>query len=281
MIDLLDAGAAPAVVIAAAIAVNARLVLYSATMAPHWRGTSPWWQALAAYLLVEPSLAVGLDGYEPQTPSRRGARHLHYLGGASLLWVAWLACHRRRRHRRRPPPRRPAPRARHPALPRRRGRRARSRRPSRVAPRAPRRWSPSSAIGAPLHLGVLIAIAAGIAAGLRAEARPSDERLVRRRRRRAVQLPVPGQHARARRPHRRPRRGRARRPVRGSRRLRRARRHRARERRRRRPAPTPSRRSARSPPAPSPPTGRGSSQAALLVGMPTLWVLTALTSFSN
>jgi predicted branched-subunit amino acid permease len=88
-IQLLDGGAGPAVVVVAALAINLRLVLYSATMARHWHGTSRWWQALGAYLLVDPSLAVGVDGYE-RNPDR-AAGHLHYLGGAVVLWVAWLA----------------------------------------------------------------------------------------------------------------------------------------------------------------------------------------------
>jgi predicted branched-subunit amino acid permease len=88
VIDLLGAGAAPVVVVAAALAINARLVLYSATMAPRWRATPRSWRALAAYLLVEPSLAVGIDGYDRTADPERG--HRHYLGGAVLLWVAWL-----------------------------------------------------------------------------------------------------------------------------------------------------------------------------------------------
>ena len=47
-IQLLDSGAAPAVAIVAGLAVNLRLVLYSATMARHWQGAPHWWQALAA-----------------------------------------------------------------------------------------------------------------------------------------------------------------------------------------------------------------------------------------
>lgn len=87
-IHLLDSGAAPVVVIAAALAINLRLVLYSATMAPHWRGTPRWWQALAGYLLVDPSLAVGVDGYE--RAGDRSHAHAHYLGAGALLWVTWL-----------------------------------------------------------------------------------------------------------------------------------------------------------------------------------------------
>jgi predicted branched-subunit amino acid permease len=88
-IQLLDGGAAPLAVVAAALAINLRLVLYSATMAPHWRGTSRWWQALAAAVLVDPTLAVGVDGYVGAGDRRHG--HLRYAGAAGVLFLTWIA----------------------------------------------------------------------------------------------------------------------------------------------------------------------------------------------
>ncbi len=88
-IEMLDAGAAAIVVVAAALIINIRLILYSATMARYWRGTPWWWRFVAAYLLIDPSLAVGLDGYARLVD--RGRAHAHYFGGAVLLWVSWLA----------------------------------------------------------------------------------------------------------------------------------------------------------------------------------------------
>jgi predicted branched-subunit amino acid permease len=38
-IEMLDAGAGPIVVVVAALIINIRLILYSATMARHWRRT--------------------------------------------------------------------------------------------------------------------------------------------------------------------------------------------------------------------------------------------------
>jgi predicted branched-subunit amino acid permease len=75
-IGMLSAGAAPMAVVAVA------------TMARHWRGTPWWWRLAAGYLLVDPSVAVGLDGYRRLG---RGRGHAHYLGGAVVLWVCWLA----------------------------------------------------------------------------------------------------------------------------------------------------------------------------------------------
>jgi predicted branched-subunit amino acid permease len=88
-IQMLDAGAAPIVVVAAALIINIRLILYSATMARYWRGAPWWWRFVAAYLLIDPSLAVGVDGYARLVD--RGRAHAHYLGGAVLLWASWLA----------------------------------------------------------------------------------------------------------------------------------------------------------------------------------------------
>ena len=87
-IGMLAAGAAPMAVVAVALVINVRLIFYSATMARHWRGTPWWWRLTASYLLVDPSVAVGLEGYRRLG---RGRGHAHYLGGAVLLWVCWLA----------------------------------------------------------------------------------------------------------------------------------------------------------------------------------------------
>jgi predicted branched-subunit amino acid permease len=88
-IQLLDSGAAAPVALAAALAVNVRLVLYSATMAGHWQGTPRWWRAMAAALLIDPTLSVGVAGYERAATPRQG--HLHYMGGAVTLLAAWVA----------------------------------------------------------------------------------------------------------------------------------------------------------------------------------------------
>lgn len=98
-IQMLGAGAAPVAVIMTVIVINLRLVIYSAAMAPYWRGMPLWWRLLGGYLLVDPSFVVGIQRYgrgrdarppEPARPDRRGA-HAYYLGGAMALWVAWIA----------------------------------------------------------------------------------------------------------------------------------------------------------------------------------------------
>jgi predicted branched-subunit amino acid permease len=87
-IEMLDAGTAPIVVVITALVINLRLILYSGAIAAHWRGTPRWWRAMAAYLLVDPSFAVGIDRY--QRPGDRSDAHRYYLGGAITLWITWL-----------------------------------------------------------------------------------------------------------------------------------------------------------------------------------------------
>ena len=83
------AGSASAVVVVASVAViNLRLALYSASMAPHWRGTSKAWRLVASYLLIDPSFVVGIQSYDGSRPPRQA--HLHYLGAALVLWAGWL-----------------------------------------------------------------------------------------------------------------------------------------------------------------------------------------------
>lgn len=87
-IQMLDAGATAAAVVVTVVVINLRLILYSAAISRYWRGTPLWWRLLGAYLLVDPSFVVGNDRYA--TTADRRAGHAHYLGGAAVLWVGWL-----------------------------------------------------------------------------------------------------------------------------------------------------------------------------------------------
>ncbi len=86
-IEMLDAGAGIAVIVIAVLVINARLILYGSSIAPHWRGTGRGFRAGAAYLLVDPSFAVGISRYSDP----RGGGHAHYIGAGITLWVAWHA----------------------------------------------------------------------------------------------------------------------------------------------------------------------------------------------
>lgn len=82
-------GDAPFLVVAAtALIINARFVMYSASLAPHFHGASTGRKALLAYLLTDQAYAFSIRRY-----AERGepisARLSYYFGAAITLWVTW------------------------------------------------------------------------------------------------------------------------------------------------------------------------------------------------
>jgi predicted branched-subunit amino acid permease len=89
-IQLRDAGAAAVVVLVAVTAVNARLLLYSGGMAPHWRDASTRWRAVASYLLVDPVYVVAA-AHQDRVGDDRAAGRRYYMGVALGVWIGWQA----------------------------------------------------------------------------------------------------------------------------------------------------------------------------------------------
>ncbi len=82
-------GAPVFIVLVASLAVNLRMAMYSASIAPHL-GPAPLWQrALAAYILVDNTYALGVARFEadPQMPTPR--KVAYYFGSAIPAWVVW------------------------------------------------------------------------------------------------------------------------------------------------------------------------------------------------
>lgn len=88
-VQLLDAGAGAVFVVLAALVVNARMLLYSAAIAPHAAGWPRRWRWLGAYLLVDPvyALASGRFGQDPGTSRQRLT---YYLTVGGIVWVGWM-----------------------------------------------------------------------------------------------------------------------------------------------------------------------------------------------
>ena len=79
------AGVIPATV--SALAVNARLLLYSATIGPHWRGTRLRTRLVAAATIVDPTWVVASRRFATHPVSAAGRS---FYGGASIvLWFGW------------------------------------------------------------------------------------------------------------------------------------------------------------------------------------------------
>jgi predicted branched-subunit amino acid permease len=69
--------------------VNARLVVYSAALAPLWNG-APWWRKLVgAATVIEPTWVVAEQRRASGAPP--GGARAHYAGAAGATAVGWLA----------------------------------------------------------------------------------------------------------------------------------------------------------------------------------------------
>jgi predicted branched-subunit amino acid permease len=72
MIELISSGASAAVIVLTALVISLRLMMYSASLAPHFRRLSAGWKGLLSYLLTDPAYAVSIT---PQrAPRRRGTQ---------------------------------------------------------------------------------------------------------------------------------------------------------------------------------------------------------------
>jgi predicted branched-subunit amino acid permease len=86
-IQLLDAGAAVPLIIATALLINLRMVMYSAHLAPHFPQASGPTRSLMAYLLTDQAYALTISRVMDDQPLP--AVHCFYLGAALPLWGVW------------------------------------------------------------------------------------------------------------------------------------------------------------------------------------------------
>lgn len=90
-IQLMSEGAPLAIVILTALAVNARMAMYSASLAPHL-GKAPLWQrALMGYVMVDQTYALSSMEYDRHPQMNLAAKTGYYFGIASLIWPVWVA----------------------------------------------------------------------------------------------------------------------------------------------------------------------------------------------
>ena len=89
-IELLDAGAAAPVTIASALIINARLLLYSATIAPWFRDEPLGRRLLLALPVIDQMHFTCIPRFERGDLDRRG-RCAYYAGAAFWLVGAWVA----------------------------------------------------------------------------------------------------------------------------------------------------------------------------------------------
>jgi predicted branched-subunit amino acid permease len=88
-LQLLSDNAPTIVVIATAMAVNLRMAMYSASLAPHL-GPAPFWQrALIAYLNVDQTYAVSIGTFEKEPQMSVPEKVAYFFGTAAPTVPAW------------------------------------------------------------------------------------------------------------------------------------------------------------------------------------------------
>ena len=85
-IELIGRNAPAAVVVLTVLVINLRHVMYSASLAPHFRRQSARWKGLLAYLLVDQVYALSILEFENDEET---SRRWYYLGVATPLWLTW------------------------------------------------------------------------------------------------------------------------------------------------------------------------------------------------
>jgi len=85
--QLLVAGAPFAVILLSCLVVSLRLLMYSATMAPHLRPLDHRWRNLLSFVLTDQAFAGTLQRFRRSDDLRANASY--FLGTGALLWGTW------------------------------------------------------------------------------------------------------------------------------------------------------------------------------------------------
>jgi predicted branched-subunit amino acid permease len=88
-INLLAEQAPLVVVIVTGLVINLRMVMYSASLAPHLGAIPRRTRVAAAYLLTDQAYAVSIIDYELEPGRTPGERLWVYLGAGGTLWSTW------------------------------------------------------------------------------------------------------------------------------------------------------------------------------------------------
>jgi len=86
-IELVNAGVAAAVVIATALVINARHLMYSAALAPHFRSFPAPARFALPYLMTDQAFAVSIVKYPDE--SDPVYQQWFFTGAAATLWIVW------------------------------------------------------------------------------------------------------------------------------------------------------------------------------------------------
>lgn len=90
-LQLMADGAPTLIVVASALAVNLRMAMYSASLAPYLGGAPFWQRALAAYMNVDQTYALGHTEYEARPEMTPAQRMAFFFGTATPIIPVWVA----------------------------------------------------------------------------------------------------------------------------------------------------------------------------------------------
>jgi len=86
-LQLVNSGTPLAIAILAGLVINLRFSIYSLSMAPHLAAASPRWKPLLSYLLSDNGYAMTIRGYE--RPQDAAGKVWYYFGCCSAIWITW------------------------------------------------------------------------------------------------------------------------------------------------------------------------------------------------
>ena len=89
-IQLMSESAPVFIVLASALAVNLRMAMYSASLQPHLGQASFGQRALAAYLNVDASYALGIQAFEQRADWSVGDKFQYFCGTMVLMFPLWV-----------------------------------------------------------------------------------------------------------------------------------------------------------------------------------------------
>jgi len=84
-LSLVEGHAAFVAVVATAVAINLRMAMYSASLAPYFEGYAARWRALLAYPLTDQAFALSVATYRESDVDRRW----YYFAVAFAIWAVW------------------------------------------------------------------------------------------------------------------------------------------------------------------------------------------------
>ncbi|MFN3953657.1 MAG: AzlC family ABC transporter permease [Pararhodobacter sp.] len=88
-IQLMSENAPVLVVLITALAVNLRMAMYSASLAPHLGAAPLWKRAVVAYLMVDQAYAVAFTRYELEPQMSVAAKTAYYIGAVTPIFPLW------------------------------------------------------------------------------------------------------------------------------------------------------------------------------------------------